>query len=128
MAVIHLLFKIVNLKILENSQEYIYSEVIFFIKLLNAKLLMLNFSAEIFIFEYFKHWFKLFPSKHFNITRKVSRLASQVRNHRLSKQQPLRGEIFKILKKGGEPYIGGLRIYGGTWEPFKNHSLSSLRS
>ena len=35
-----------NRKILENSQEYVYSEVIFFIKLLNAKLLMSNFSAE----------------------------------------------------------------------------------
>ena len=49
---INLLFKIVNLKILENPQEYVYSEVIFFIKPLNAKLL-LNFSAEIFIFKYF---------------------------------------------------------------------------
>ena len=29
MAIIHLLFKIVNLKILENSQEYVYNEVIF---------------------------------------------------------------------------------------------------
>ena len=38
---------------LENSQEYVYNEVIFFIKPLNAKLLMLNFSAEIFIFKYF---------------------------------------------------------------------------
>ena len=44
--------KIVNRKIFENSQEYAYSEVIF-IKLLNAKLLMSNFSAEIFIFKYF---------------------------------------------------------------------------
>ena len=44
--------KIVNRKIFENSQEYACSEVIF-IKLLNAKLLMSNFSAEIFIFKYF---------------------------------------------------------------------------
>ena len=40
--------KNVNLKILENSLEYVYSEVIFY-KFLNAKLLMSNFSAEIFI-------------------------------------------------------------------------------
>ena len=44
--------KIVNRKFFENSQEYACSEVIF-IKLLNAKLLMSNFSAEIFIFKYF---------------------------------------------------------------------------
>ena len=43
-----MLFKIViNPKILENSQEYVYREVILFIKLLNVKLLMSNFSAEI---------------------------------------------------------------------------------
>ena len=48
LAAIHLLFKIViNLKILEKSQEYIYSYL--FIKLLNVKLLMSNFSAEIFL-------------------------------------------------------------------------------
>ena len=44
--------KIVDLKILENSQEYFDSEVIFY-KTLNAKSLMLNFLAEIFIFKYF---------------------------------------------------------------------------
>ena len=47
--------KIVNPKILQNSLEYIYSYL--FIKLLNTKLLMSNFSAEIFIFKYFEHWF-----------------------------------------------------------------------
>ena len=48
LAGIHVLFKIViNPKILENSQEYVYREVILFIKLLNVKLLMSNFSAEI---------------------------------------------------------------------------------
>ena len=41
------------LKTLENPQEYVHSEVISFIKLLNAKLLILNFSAEIFIFNFF---------------------------------------------------------------------------
>ena len=44
--------KTFNLEILENSLEYVYSEVIF-IYLLNAKLLMSNFSAEILIFKYF---------------------------------------------------------------------------
>ena len=29
-------------------------------------------------------------------------------------QQPLRGEIFKIFGKGGEPYMGDLAFYGGT--------------
>ena len=50
---INLFFKIGNLKMLENSQAHVYNEVIFFIKPLNAKLLILNFSAEIFIFKYF---------------------------------------------------------------------------
>ena len=45
--------KNVNLKILENFLLYIYREVIFLKWLLNAKLLMSNFSAEIFIFKYF---------------------------------------------------------------------------
>ena len=49
-AVIHLLLKIVNLKILKNPQEYVYSEVIFFTKILNAKLLVLNSSVGIFYF------------------------------------------------------------------------------
>ena len=47
LAAINWLFKIViNLKILEDSQEYAYSEVwsYLFIKLLNVKLLMSNFS------------------------------------------------------------------------------------
>ena len=44
--------KNVNLKISENSLEYVYIEVIF-IELLNAKLLISNFLAEIFIFKYF---------------------------------------------------------------------------
>ena len=42
--------KIVNLKILENPHT---ATVKLILKLLNAKLLMLNFSAEIFIFKYF---------------------------------------------------------------------------
>ena len=29
-------------------------------------------------------------------------------------QQPLRGEIFKIFGKGGEPYMGGPRILWGV--------------
>ena len=29
-------------------------------------------------------------------------------------QQPLRGEIFKIFGKEGEPYMGDLAFYGGT--------------
>ena len=64
LAVIHLLFKIVNLKILENLQEHIYSEVFFiYIKLSNAKLLMSNFSAEIFIFNFFSIDLILLPVK-----------------------------------------------------------------
>ena len=47
----YFVLKIVNPKILQNSLEYIYSYL--FIKLLNTKLLMSNFSAEIFIFKYF---------------------------------------------------------------------------
>ena len=33
-----------------------------------------------------------------------------LRNNANLKQQPLKGEIFKIFGKGGEPYMGGLRI------------------
>ena len=50
-----MLFKIVNQEILENPQEYVYSEVTFSVKLLNAKLLMSNFSAGFFIFNFFWH-------------------------------------------------------------------------
>ena len=49
-AVIHLLLKIVNLKILKNPQEYVYSEVFFFQKNLNTKLLVLNSSVAFFYF------------------------------------------------------------------------------
>ena len=31
-----------------------------------------------------------------------------LRNNANLKQQPLKGEIFKIFGKGGEPYMGGL--------------------
>ena len=55
---------IVNLKILENPQEHMYSEVFFiYKKLLNAKLLMSNFSAEIFIFNFFSINLILLPVK-----------------------------------------------------------------
>ena len=48
LAASHLLFKIViNLKILENPQVCMWSYL--FIKLLIVKLLMRNFSAEIFL-------------------------------------------------------------------------------
>ena len=43
----------------------------------------------------------------FNITRSVSWLPNQFRKHCQFKQEPLKVEIFKILGKGGEPYIGG---------------------
>ena len=36
-----------------------------------------------------------------------------LRNNANLKQQPLKGEIFKIFGKGGEPYMGGLRILWG---------------
>ena len=42
------LLKVINLEILESSQEYVCSEVI---KLLNAKLLTSNFSVEIFLWK-----------------------------------------------------------------------------
>ena len=44
----------------------------------------------------------------------VSRLPIQFRKHLQSKQQPLRGQIFKIFGKGGEPYMGGLENHGST--------------
>ena len=45
----HLLYKIdINLKILENSQEYVYKWSYLFKKRLSAKLLLSNFLAEIF--------------------------------------------------------------------------------
>ena len=50
LAAIHLLFEIViNLKMLETSQEYVFGEVILFIIMLNETFLISNFSAEIFL-------------------------------------------------------------------------------
>ena len=42
------------------------------------------------------------------MTESVSRLPSQFRKQGQSKQQPLRGEIFKVFGKGGESYMGVL--------------------
>ena len=50
----------------------------------------------------------------FNITRSVSGLPSQFRKRHQSKQHLLRGDIFKIFGKGGEPYMGDLAFSGGT--------------
>ena len=49
--------------------------------------------------------------KHFNITASVLWLPNQFREHCQSKQQPLRGEIFKILGERGERCMGGLNIW-----------------
>ena len=68
-----MLFKIVNQEILENPQEYVYSEVTFSVKLLNAKLLMSNFSAGFFIFNFFWHWFNAAPSQNAFISQEVFR-------------------------------------------------------
>ena len=60
LAAIHLFFKIIiNLKTLENSQTYFYFEVILFIKLLNVKLLLSNFSAEIILWTIMVEWKRL---------------------------------------------------------------------
>ena len=72
-----------------------------FINLLNAKLLWSNFSAHIFIYKYFYHQFHTAESKHFHIMGSVLQLPSQFRKDCQSKQQLLRGDIFKILGKGG---------------------------
>ena len=29
------------------------------------------------------------------------------------------------MGKGGEPHMGDLAFYGGTWEPLRNHGSSS---
>ena len=42
------------------------------------------------------------------MTESVSRLPSQFRKQGQSKQQPLRGKIFNVFGKGGEPYMGVL--------------------
>ena len=48
LAAIHLLFKIViNLKILENSQEYVYSEVLFVYKTVNCKVINVEFLSRV---------------------------------------------------------------------------------
>ena len=48
------------------------------------------------------------------------RLLNQFRKHCQSKQQPLRGQIYKSFGKGGEPYMGGLNIlWGGLYNPLE---------
>ena len=76
---------------------------------------MSNFSVDIFIYKYSYHQFNTAESKHFNITGSVLQLTSQLRKHCQSKQQPLRGEISKILGKRGEPSIKGLCISWGNY-------------
>ena len=53
----------------------------------------------------------LLPSKHFNITRSVSRLPGQFRKHRLSKQLPLRWRYLKFWGWGENLTWGDLAFY-----------------
>ena len=48
------------------------------------------------------------------MTGSVSWLPNQFRKHRQSKQQPLRGEIFKVFWKEDETYMRNLAFYGGN--------------
>ena len=50
---INLLFKLVHLKILENSQEYVYNEVIFFNKAFKCKVINVEFFSRDFYFKFF---------------------------------------------------------------------------
>ena len=45
-------------------------------------------------------------------------------------QQPLRGEIFKVFWKGGEPYMGGLDNPSETmvWHAIEEKGLHSFKS
>ena len=72
---------------------------LFFIKFLNAKLLISNFSSDILFLNIFSIDLILFSeSKHFNITREIFKISG----------------IFKIFGKRGDPYMGGLSILWGA--------------
>ena len=76
---------------------------------------------KIVLFIYFCIDLLLLWAKVLNITESVSWLPNQLKKHFQSKRQPLRGEIFKIFGKGGEPYMGRLSILWVAWKFLRNH-------
>ena len=60
-------------------------------------------------------------------------LPRQFRKHSPSKQQPLRGEIFKEGRSGGYFWEGGRILHGGTWhfmdlKTLRNHERSTAKN
>ena len=93
---------------------------------------MLQYFCCVCVCVFFKFIFtalkKKIQVKALDITESVTWLPNQFRKHCYSKRQPLRGEIFKIFGKRGEPYMRGLSILWGTWKPLRNHVINLLKS
>ena len=99
MAVIHLLLKIVNLKILEYSQEYVYSEVImqsYIYWIFRQRFLFLNIFS-----------INTVPSQSTLISHEVFHDCQVSLENNTNLTTAFKGDVFKIFGKVGEPYMEG---------------------